>query len=83
MDLRAQLLSIHVRDLQDEDLVGLSSPLSEPKFASLLLCVLSLSPSPCSLWPGPPFILKGIPQWPNCMCDRCHSTLGGGVALQG
>jgi hypothetical protein len=58
MDLKAQLLSIHVRDLQDEDLVGLSSPLSEPKFASLLLCVLSLSPSfvPFSLltvaWPS-------------------------------
>jgi hypothetical protein len=35
------------------------------------------------LWPGPPFIHKGIPQWPDCMCDRCHTTLGGGIALQG
>jgi hypothetical protein len=34
-------------------------------------------------WPGPPFILKGIPQWPNYMRDRCHTTLSGGVALQG
>jgi hypothetical protein len=40
MDLRAELLSVLVRYLQDVDLVGLSSPLSEPKFASLLLCLL-------------------------------------------
>jgi hypothetical protein len=82
MDLRAELLSVLVRDLQDVDLVGLS--LSEPKLASLLLCFLSVSPSflcpPYSPWPGPPFILKGIPQLPNCMLDRCHLILGSGEA---
>jgi hypothetical protein len=40
MDLRAELLSVLVRYLQDVDLVGLSCPLSEPNFASLLLCLL-------------------------------------------
>jgi hypothetical protein len=34
-------------------------------------------------WPDPPFILKGIPQWPVHMCDRCHTALSDGVALQG
>jgi hypothetical protein len=65
MDLRAKLLSVLVRDLQDLDLVGLSSPFSQPKFASLLLCLLFVSPSfflSCSPWPDPPFILKGIPR---------------------
>jgi hypothetical protein len=78
MDLRAELLSVLAQELTR---CRSCRPLALFSLSlSLLLCLFTLF---CSPLPGPPFILKGIQQLPDCMCDRCHTTLGGGVALQG